>query len=215
VTNNLSILIPINSFRFLNDPIFTMHIARRKVIKALGLLAGVSLAGALPGTLSGRTAASAFEKSFILGKKGRTQAILLGADQRGNRFGKYALRHPEDFSIIALSENRAMLKNALSAKLSLPNTHRFKYWKQVFEHPKFADVVIVTQKGDLTDVCSAALRAGYDVWVDRPATLIPSRMDALNALARKLGRQLLFVYGFPEQLCFMELRCTCPEAEIA
>ena len=192
-----------------------MHIARRKVIKALGLLAGVSIAGALPATLSGRSAATAFEKSKILGKKGCTQAILVGAGFRGRCYGKYALRHPEDFSIIALADADAKNNADLAAKLQLSNTHRFKHWETVFGHPKFADVVMVTLGGDVTDICSAALRAGYDVWVDHPASMISAKVDALNALARKQGRQLLQVYGFPEQLCFMEHRCKCVEAEIA
>ena len=181
-----------------------MHTSRRKVIKALGLLAGTSLAGSLPDTLNGRPVVSPQEKSKILGKKGSTQAILIGAGWRGARFARYALKHPEDFSITALAESDAAGNAGLSHTLNLPDTHRFEHWRAVFGHPKFADVVIIALKEDFTDIITAAVRAGYDVWVDRPASLDQSNLDAVNALARRHDRRLLYAYGVPGQICFMQ-----------
>lgn len=182
----------------------TMQTSRRKVIKALGVLAGATLAGTLPETLNGRPALSPLEKSKILGKKGSTQAILIGGGWRGARFSRYALKHPEDFSITALAESDAADNAALSGALNLPDTHRFDQWEAVFAHPKFADVVIITLKEDHTDIITAAIRAGYDVWVDRPASFDQSKIDAVNALARRHDRRLLYAYGVPGQICFMQ-----------
>ncbi len=181
-----------------------MHTSRRKVIKTLGVLAGVTLTGALPETLNGKAAVSPLDKAKILGKKGSTQAILIGAGWRGARFAQYALKHPEDFSITALAENDTAGNTGLSDTLNLPESHRFGHWKAVFEQPKFADVAIITLKEDFTAIITAAIRAGYDVWVDRPASLDQAGIDAVNALARRYDRQLLYAYSVPEHICFMQ-----------
>lgn len=180
-----------------------MPTSRRKAIKALSLLAGASLVSPLPAALGANDAVRPIDKARILRKKGATQAVLVGDTWRGQRIGTYALRRPEEFRIVALAGANAAEKTNVAEELNLPASHRFDHWKEVFAHPRFADVVIVALPGDTSELVETALRAGYDVWVDRSASYDPARNEALNVLARQSGRQLLYLYGFPEELQFM------------
>ncbi|TNE67504.1 MAG: hypothetical protein EP344_01990 [Bacteroidetes bacterium] len=185
--------------------------SRRKVLKALGFAAGVSATGLLPTVVFGKSAASAIpNKSRILGKKG-VDAILLGAGVRGDRYSRYAVTAPQELRIVAVAEPIGTRNQAAAVQNELSALQRFDRWEEVLKLPRFADVVIISSSGSYFEAASAALRAGYDVWVDRPVSLDASEMDRINALARREGRQLLFAYGCPESIDFMDhAHCVVP-----
>src|SRR5688500_19808137 len=71
-------------------------------------------------------------------------AITLGAGNRGNVYGNYALEYPHHMTIVGVAEPIAMRNERYAQQHKIPSTNRFKTWEEVFRQPKFADVVIIS-----------------------------------------------------------------------
>lgn len=152
---------------------------RRTAIKSLG---------ALLGTLS-VDAQSIFQsfdgQTFILPDKNRSKvsktitAITLGAGNRGNVYGDYALKYPEELSIVGVAEPIEIRRKRYQEKHGIGNEQAFYTWEQVFEQEKFADAVIISTPDDLHyGPCMAALEKGYDVLLEKPIS--PSEEECRN-----------------------------------
>ncbi|HAG49651.1 MAG TPA: oxidoreductase [Cryomorphaceae bacterium] len=165
-------------------------LSRRKLLKTLGL----SLGAVLP--LSA-WAENEFGEALIIpspDKKqklpnGPTTAITCGAGNRGNVYGDYAVQYPEELNIIGVAEPIEIRNDRYAEKHSIDKKYRFNTWEQVFDHPKFADAIIITTPDDLHyGPCMKALSMGYDVLLEKPIS--PSEEECRNilALAEEKGR---------------------------
>lgn len=134
---------------------------RRTVLRTLGALA--------IGTLI-----SPFTKLHAKGiaaqqaNTGPIRAILIGAGNRGNCFAKYALSHAQQLQIVGIADP----KNPMRAKLfavehGISMANCTAQAKDLYEKPKFADVVILTEHVYTPSLATAALKAGYEVWMDQ------------------------------------------------
>jgi hypothetical protein len=181
-----------------------MYISRRKVIKALGIVSGVAASGLLPAaSVIQKVPFAAVNHKSVFGKYG-LDAVLIGVGKRGMEFGAYAMRHQEQLRINGVAEPLAERRQKAESDFMVKSTHCFTDWNAVFSMPKFADVAIICSASNYFAVCSAALRAGYDVWVDRPVSLDKEETAAINTLARRCGRNIYFCYVYPDQLNFMD-----------
>ena len=116
-------------------------------------------------------------------------AIVLGAGNRGNIYGGYAMQYPENLDIIAVAEPIEIRINRFSDKHKITKENQFSTWEDVFMRPKFADAVIITTPDDLHyGPCMKALAMGYDILLEKPIS--PSEKECKNilALAKKTGR---------------------------
>jgi Oxidoreductase family, NAD-binding Rossmann fold len=183
-----------------------MHISRRKIIKALGIVSGVAASGLLPAASAIQDKPfAAIDHKRVFGKYG-LDAVLIGAGKRGMEFGAYAMRHQEHLRITGIAEPLADRLQKAESDFGVKSTHCFTDWNAVFSMPKFADVAIICSTSNYFAACSAALRAGYDIWVDRPVSLDKQETVAINTLARQCGRNIYFCYIYPDQLNFMDHR---------
>lgn len=164
------------------------HFSRRDALRAIGLSAG---ALALPRTNFAETPAAQPillpEKPLHLSKP--VTAITIGAGNRGNVYGGYSLQFPNNLDIIGVAEPNPIRNERYAQKHQIATPHRFKTWEDVFKVPKFADAVIITTPDNLHyGPCMAALKAGYDVLLEKPIS--PSEQECRNilALAKKTGR---------------------------
>lgn len=161
---------------------------RRDALRALGLSAG---AAAFPFSTWAKTE-NGFpillpENKMTLDKP--VTAITLGAGNRGNVYGGYALQHIDQLNIIGVAEPIAIRNERYAQKHTIKTENRFNTWEDVFKKPKFADAVIIATPDNLHyGPCMKALEMGYDILLEKPIS--PSEKecrDILN-LAKKTGR---------------------------
>ena len=116
-------------------------------------------------------------------------AITLGAGNRGNVYGNYALEYQEELNIIGVAEPIKIRRARYSEKHEIKNENIFNTWEDVFERPKFADTIIITTPDDLHySPCMKALEMGYHVLLEKPIS--PSEQECRNilSLAQKTKR---------------------------
>ncbi|MES2795173.1 MAG: Gfo/Idh/MocA family oxidoreductase [Bacteroidota bacterium] len=161
----------------------TESYSRRKILKNLGLSIGVS---SLPNLSVWAETEEGLpinlpKQSKISGLEKPVTAIVLGAGNRGNIYGGYALQYPDNLDIIGVAEPIELRINKFSEKHSIPKNHQFKTWEDVFKQPKFANAIIITTPDNLHYVpCMKALSMGYDILLEKPIS--PSEQECRNIL---------------------------------
>lgn len=143
-------------------------ISRREVIQALSLSLGAGVwkkflleGDSAPQTIWLPTKRQDLEKPVT--------AITLGAGARGNTYGGYALKYPDRLKIVGVAEPVAERNKRYTNKHNIEEKNRFLTWEHVFDHPKFADAIIITTPDNLHyGPCMKALSMGYDVLLEKP-----------------------------------------------
>ncbi|MBL7826816.1 MAG: Gfo/Idh/MocA family oxidoreductase [Saprospiraceae bacterium] len=134
-------------------------------------------------------------------------AITLGAGNRGNVYGNFALSYADELDIVGVAEPIPVRNERYAQKHKIPDSNRFTTWEHVFQQPKFADAVIISTPDHLHyGPCMAALKAGYDVLLEKPIS--PSEKecrDILN-LAKKTGRIVAVCHVLRYAPYFVKLR---------
>jgi predicted dehydrogenase len=120
------------------------------------------------------------------------EVVLIGAGQRGAEvYGAYALRHPEQLRFIAVAEPHDARRARFAAQHNIPPQNQFTSWEALFERPRFAQAALICTQDQLhTAPTLAALRAGYDVLLEKPMATTPEECRLLVDTAEELGRQL-------------------------
>ncbi|MFZ1530268.1 MAG: Gfo/Idh/MocA family oxidoreductase [Ferruginibacter sp.] len=167
------------------------HLSRRHWLKLMSIAAG---GAALPA--SSFAANEKGEKILLPGpnplykKLNRpVTAITLGAGNRGNVYGGYALAYADQLDIVGVAEPVLLRNERYAKKHGIPGENRFKTWEDVFRKPKFADAVIITTPDNLHyGPCMAALKMGYDVLLEKPISPSEKECRDILALAKKKDR---------------------------
>lgn len=116
-------------------------------------------------------------------------AITIGAGARGNVYGGYSLKYPEQLDIVGVAEPIAVRNERYSTKHNIPDSNRFKTWEDVFKVPKFADAVIISTPDNLHyGPCMAALKMGYHVLLEKPISPSEQECREILALSKKQKR---------------------------
>lgn len=115
--------------------------------------------------------------------------ILIGAGHRGNIYADYALKHPDEMKIVAVSDVNLTRLKSFQRRHRLPDDKCFAYWNEIFSTPKFADAVIIATPDHLhTEPCMAALDAGYDVLLEKPIAPTEYECRMILEKAQQSGR---------------------------
>ena len=159
-----------------------MSTSRRELLKALGL----SMSAISIGARSVRASSSGTR--FLRPQspeppQRQITAITLGAGNRGNVYGDYAVEHPDELDIVGAAEPIEIRRQRYSERHGIADDALFETWEHVFERPKFADAVLITTPDDLHyGPCMAALDMGYDVLLEKPIS--PSEQECLDILRK-------------------------------
>lgn len=166
------------------------YFSRRELLKFLGVAAGST---ALP--LS----------SFAFNEKGErillpanpshkkiskpVTAITCGAGSRGNVYGNYAVKYPDQLDIVGVAEPIPVRNERYAKKHNIAAENRFNTWEDVFKKPKFADAIIISTPDNLHyGPCMAALKLGYDVLLEKPISPSETECRDILVLAKKNDR---------------------------
>lgn len=183
-----------------------MPISRRQLLKTLGAATGVAV-------LTG------FEDDFRielpelsvnpLHKKPAkpVTVVTIGAGSRGNVYGNYSLSYPDEMDIVGVAEPIQIRNDRYTQKHNIPDGNRFKTWEDVFKRPKFADAVLITTPDNLHyGPCMAALKAGYDVLLEKPISPSEKECRDILELSRKTGRIVAVCHVLRYAPYFVKLR---------
>ena len=184
------------------------NISRRKLLKFMSAAAGVS---ALP--FQSFAYNEQGEKillpqfSFDKAPSKPITAITCGAGSRGNVYGNFAARYPNQLDIVGVAEPIPLRNDRYSKKHQISEENRFNTWEDVFKRPKFADAVIITTPDNLHyGPCMAALKAGYDVLLEKPISPSEKECRDILALAKKNKRIVAVCHVLRYAPYFIKLR---------
>lgn len=117
------------------------------------------------------------------------KAVTLGAGNRGNIYGNYAIAYPDQLDIVGVAEPINIRNERYAATHNIKDKYRFNTWEDVFERPKFADAIIITTPDILHyDPCMKALEMGYDVLLEKPIAPTEKECKDILEMAQKSNR---------------------------
>lgn len=97
------------------------------------------------------------------------EVILIGAGHRGSIYADYATLYPDQLKITGVADSNPRRCKILAQKHGIAENMIFSDWKEVFDHPKLADAVIIATPDKLhTAPCLTALDKGYDILLEKP-----------------------------------------------
>jgi predicted dehydrogenase len=161
---------------------------RRETFKTLGLALGSVLPLSLLAQDENGNTLHLPSKESIKTTKTIT-AITLGAGDRGNIYGNYALAYPDQLDIVGVAEPMNIRNERYAAAHNIKDKYRFETWEDVFERPKFADAIIITTPDVLHyGPCMKALEMGYDVLLEKPIAPTEKECKDILQLAQKTNR---------------------------
>ena len=95
--------------------------------------------------------------------------ILIGGGDRGNCYLKYLRLYPEKFRLIAIAEPVKEKREYIKKLYNVSEDMCFESYEDLFNMPKFADVVLICTKEKLHyGPCMKAIEKGYDLLLEKP-----------------------------------------------
>ena len=138
-----------------------MPISRRQLLKTLGAATGVAVLGGFTDDPDVHHIIPDISENPLHKKPARAITVVtLGAGNRGNVYGNFALSYPEEMDVVGVAEPIPLRNERYTKKHNIPEANRFTTWEHVFLRPKFADAVLITTPDNLHyGPCIAALKA--------------------------------------------------------
>lgn len=116
-------------------------------------------------------------------------AIIIGAGNRGRTYASFASRFPKHMKVVGVSDILESRCTAMSEAHDVPQENRLGHYREVFEKPKFADVVIICTPDDRHyEPCMKALEMGYDVLLEKPVAQTEKECRDILAQTKKYNR---------------------------
>jgi predicted dehydrogenase len=161
-----------------------MEFNRRDILKSLGIGGlGLTLGKVeipqydyIPSTLG-------FNKANLSRKM---TAITCGAGSRGNVYGGYAEKFPEELDIIGVAEPIELRRKRYVDKHNISKENQFNTWEEIFKRPKFADFIIITTPDNLHyGPAMKALELGYNLLLEKPISQTWKECNDILQLQKK------------------------------
>lgn len=157
------------------------------MLKIMGFTAGVSAAAPPVARSAQKTNESLSGIDYIKPDRPVT-AIIVGAGRRGGVYASYAVKHPDEWKVVGVAEPLPFRNEAYARKYNIPKENRFVTWEDVFDRPKFADVVVISTQDALHyGPAMAALEKGYDLLLEKPIAQSWRECHDILKLAQKKG----------------------------
>jgi predicted dehydrogenase len=183
------------------------ELSRRNLLKTLGLATGGLLTLPLHGFAETNLRLHIPNTLKNPAPDKAVTAITLGAGNRGNVYGEYALKFPDHLKIIGVADPIEIRKKRYSQKHNIPVENSFKTWEDVFERPKFADAIIITTPDNLHfGPCMKALAMGYDILLEKPIAPTEKECRKILALAKETNRVVAVCHVLRYSPYFIKLR---------
>jgi predicted dehydrogenase len=126
---------------------------------------------------------------------GKLRLAFVGCGSRGRTYARIAALLEDRYQITAAADPVEVRTAAVVDAAKSSSVRVFSGADDFFAAGKLADVVVIaTQDAQHFDHATAALLAGYDVLLEKPASESLARCEQLDALARQLGRRIVLCF---------------------
>lgn len=116
-------------------------------------------------------------------------AILIGAGHRGSIYADYAIKNPDELTIVGVADVNKLRINKIGSQHKIKSYYCFSSWEDVFRKEKFADAVIISTPDQLhTAPCLKALEMGYDVLLEKPIAPTEAECRKILQKSKETGR---------------------------
>jgi predicted dehydrogenase len=185
-----------------------MPISRRQLLKTLGIATGAAVLTGFKDDYDEHQVIPELSSNPLHVKPAKPVTVItLGAGNRGNVYGNFALSYPAEMDVVGVAEPIPLRNERYTKKHNIPEANRFTTWEHVFQKPKFADAVLITTPDNLHyGPCMAALKAGYDVLLEKPISPSEKECRDILALAKKTGRIVAVCHVLRYAPYFVKLR---------
>lgn len=115
--------------------------------------------------------------------------VIIGAGQRGRVYASYAETNPDEWKVVGVAEPNQLRNQQMAEKHDVPAENCFTDWDEVFNRPKFADVVVVATSDALHyEPAMKALEMGYDILLEKVVAQTWEECNAILQKAKELNR---------------------------
>lgn len=117
---------------------------------------------------------------------------VVGAGNRGRHaYGGWVAAHPGLARVVAVAEPDPVRLARMADQHGVPTDRRYRSWEAMLSVPRLADAVLITTPDRLhVSPALAALRAGYDILLEKPIAPDAGGVLRLAEEARALGRSV-------------------------
>lgn len=114
--------------------------------------------------------------------------IIIGGGGRGTIYSHHILQLRNEAEVVAVAEPRDFFRNRIGDEHNIPESRRFRDWRELLNMPKIADAVIIATQ-DRMHVEPAIAFAGlkYDILIEKPLAPTPAECAALISAAERNG----------------------------
>jgi len=118
-------------------------------------------------------------------------AIVVGAGSRGVAYANYAKQYPKELKIIGVAEPREAYRNAFVENHGIASKYIFSDWKEIIQHPRLADAVIIATPDQLhTAPALAFIEKGYHILLEKP--MAPTEVECQQITQAATRANILF-----------------------
>jgi predicted dehydrogenase len=116
------------------------------------------------------------------------RVVLVGAGNRGARYGNWIAAHPRRARVVAVAEPRSDYRDIAAATHGISGGQLFTDWRDVLGGPRTADLaVICTTDGDHVEPACALAEAGYDILLEKPIAPTEAECERVVETCRRAG----------------------------
>ncbi len=119
-------------------------------------------------------------------------AVIIGAGDRGQTYARQMCAMPDHFQIVAVAEPKESRRNAIRDMFSIPEDRCFHNWEDLLSLGKIADIAVIATMDRLHFLpACAAIRAHYDILLEKPVSPDPRECEKMAQLAEAEGVKVL------------------------
>jgi predicted dehydrogenase len=120
------------------------------------------------------------------------EIVIIGAGSRGMyAYASYALHHPDQVRVVAVAEPDPIRRRRMAEMHDLDDALCFTTWEELAAAPQLGEAAIVTTQDQMhVEPAIAAMRAGYDVLLEKPMAHTLAGCVQLVQESERLGRVL-------------------------
>ena len=119
----------------------------------------------------------------------RKKIVIFGYGQRGKIYADYALKSPEEFTVVAVIETNSERRKIAAARHNCPV---YSNYKDFLSAGIYADIVAVaTQDCDHREHAIACMEAGYDLLLEKPIANTMEDCLAIYESSKQYNRKVI------------------------
>ena len=117
----------------------------------------------------------------------KKKIIVIGCGSRGKTYTDIMKSDfQDDFEVVACAEPIDDRRNYIQKEHAITSDMCFKSWEPIFEHEKFADLVIIaTMDRDHFAPAMAAIEKGYNLLLEKPIAATPKECRIIQKAAEE------------------------------